>query len=158
MSIGTWKDGGFEIEVSRWDHEIFGEGGKGGLLNKKLVRAIRLLLDYSNCHDADEGSFVYCHTLDFRDIGEVSHISRQTLSRRVRELENLTIVSGSAGLPFWIRDNWRPYLSDKPGRKGRFVESKPINRLTIIIDMKNLPELLGRKKTRYGHELVSLEK
>ena len=51
MSIATWKDGGFEIEVNRWDREIFGEGGKGGLLNKKLVRAIRLLLDYSNSNN-----------------------------------------------------------------------------------------------------------
>ena len=158
MCIATWKDGGFEIEVDRWDHEIFGEGGKGGLLNKKLVRAIRLLLDYSHFHDADKGSFVCCHTMDFKTIDIVSKStsirhSRQTLSRQVRELEKLSIVHSELGVPYGIRDTWTPH-GEPAGRKGRMIESNPINSLTIKIDMKNLPELIGRKK---DGEVVPLE-
>jgi hypothetical protein len=65
----------------------------------------------------------------------------------------LTIVHSELGVPYGIRDTWTPH-GEPAGRKGRMIESNPINSLTIKIDMKNLPELIGRRK---DGEVVPLE-
>ena len=153
MSIGEWKNNGFEIEVNRWDHEIFGKGGKGGLLNKKIIRMIRALLDERDHPKVQfDNSHIHSGTWGFRRFGRLLEISRTTIARQVQELEELAMVRSKE--EFTTRQT--------QGRRHRIIQSTnienfggllgenepfmPIDNLTIKIDLKNLPKLLEWKE------------
>lgn len=154
MNIGEWKNNGFEIEVNRWDHEIFGKGGKGGLLNKNIIQMIRALLDEGNHPKVQcDHSLIDCRTLDFSKFSGLLGVSRTTVERRIQELVELRLVTER--LAGWARAGRKTRIiqsTNIEGARDRWVKSTnmPIDNLTIKIDLKNLPKLFEWKEDDWG--------